>query len=208
MLRWGRVPPALRGHAPGFRSSTQGRGRAVGRRAAGPRPGAPPLRAGFVLPPALCRRGGTGNPWRLRQSYLLLQSWAHDGGSCRSRGEQRREQQQRYLQHWRGGEDEAPFPGLRRRRRRLHQQVAAQSRLREVPSQLLASLPLGAQRWQAAGTRPRRQAGPSAGAQIDRPLLPAGSSRRPLPPRGRGASSRRGGRSAPLLRCPQVAVGS
>lgn len=126
VLRRGRVAPAPRGHAPGFRRSTQGRGRAVGRRAAGPRPAAPRPRAGFVQPPALCRRGRTGIPWCLRQSYLLLlRSWAHDGGSCRSRGEQRREQQQRYLQHWRGGEDEAPFPDLRRRRRRLHQQVAA-----------------------------------------------------------------------------------
>lgn len=95
----------------------------------GPRPG-------FVLPLALCRRGGTGNPGRPRQPrlllllllphllLLLLRSRAHDGGSRRSRGEQRRQQQHRYLQHGRGGEDEAPLPDLRRRWRWLHQQVA------------------------------------------------------------------------------------
>ncbi|XP_063177430.1 colorectal mutant cancer protein isoform X1 [Chroicocephalus ridibundus] len=117
--------PASAGGAPA--PCPPPRGRARRRVAAGPgrRGGAPRPRPGIVLPFALCRGGGTGNPGRLRQPRrLLLRSWAHDGGSRRSGGEQRREQQQRYLQHGRGGEDEAPLPDLRRRWGWLHQQVA------------------------------------------------------------------------------------
>lgn len=83
--------------APGQATPASGRGaEASGPLPVRPRGAAPGLggapRPRVVLPLALCRRGGTGNPGRLRRPrLLLLRSWAHDGGSRRGGGEQRRE---------------------------------------------------------------------------------------------------------------------